>query len=159
MEEKLQLFLESVEESRRDLVAGIDDFLTQNRCGREIKTAKSGYVVTWNRPDTKKALANLVFRKTGIKLRIYPDHLAQYETFLDSLPEKMKKEIRRASVCKRLIDPSDCNPRCVMGYDFSMDGEHFQKCRYMAFMPTLNEESIPYIRQFLEKELSAVSIG
>lgn len=29
------------------------------------------------------------------------------------------------------------------------------KCRYMAFQPTLNEENNPYIKQFLEKELCA----
>ena len=57
--------------------------------------------------------------------------------------------------CKRLINPDDCNPKCVMGYTFALDGEQYQKCRYMAFQPTLSEENNPYIRQFLEKELQA----
>ena len=67
--------------------------------------------------------------------------------------EKMKKEIRKASACKRLINPDDCNPKCIMGYTFVLDGEWHQKCRYMAFQLTLSEESNPYIMQFLEKEL------
>ena len=94
-------------------------------------------------------------RKTGMKLRIYPEHIREYQCFLDTLPEKVKKEIKKASVCKRLINPDDCNPKCVMGYTFALDGEQYQKCRYMAFQPTLSEENNPYIKQFLEKELRA----
>ena len=32
----------------------------------------------------------------------------------------MKKEITKASVCKRLINPNDCNPKCAMGYDLKI---------------------------------------
>ena len=90
-----------------------------------------------------------------MKLRIYPEHIQKYQSFLDTFPEKIKKEIKKASVCKRFINPDDCNPKCVMGYTFVLDGEQYQKCRYMAFQPTLSEENNPYIRQFLEKELRA----
>ena len=100
-------------------------------------------------------MATFVSRKTGMKLRIYPEHIQKYQSFLDTFPEKIKKEIKKASVCKRLINPDDCNPKCVMGYTFVLDGEQYQKCRYMAFQPTLSEENNPYIRQFLEKELRA----
>lgn len=99
-------------------------------------------------------MATFVYRKTGIKLRIYPQHLNEYGRFLDTLPVKMKKEIIKSSVCKRLINPDDCNPKCVLGYDFIMDSEHYQKCRYMAFMPTLTEESTSYMKEFLQKEIS-----
>ena len=71
-------------------------------------------------------------------------------------PRRMKTEIRKASVCKRLLDPNDCNPRCRMGYTFVMEREQYQKCRYMAFLLTLNEESHPYILQLLHKELDRV---
>ena len=67
----------------------------------------------------------------------------------------IKKEIKKASVCKRLVNPDDCNPKCVMGYTFMLDGERYQKCRYMAFQPALSEENNPYIMEFLEKELRA----
>lgn len=94
-------------------------------------------------------------RKTGMKLRIYPEHIQEYQISLDRFPEKVKKEIKKSSVCKRLINPDDCNSKCVMGFTFVLDGEKYQKCRYMAFQPTLSEENNPYIRQFLEKELQA----
>lgn len=154
MDDKFMLFLETVDERFRDFVTEINNYLTQNHCKCDIKSAKSGYVVSYVLPDTNRTLATFVFRKSGVKLRIYPKHIAKYQDFLNSLPEKMKKEIRKASVCKRLINPDDCNPKCVMGYTFLMDNEQYQKCRYMAFMPTLSDENNLYIRQFLEHELS-----
>lgn len=136
----------------RNLVEDINDFLMDSNCRREIKTAKSGFTVSYLLQDTK-TLATFVCRKTGIKIRIFPQHLNEYMEFLDTLPVKMKKEIAKASVCKRLVNPNDCNPKCVMGYDFIMDKKRYQKCRYMAFMPSITEGSISYIKKFLQNEL------
>lgn len=41
----------------------------------------------------------------------------------------------------------------MMGYDFHMEDTHYQKCRFMAFMPSLNEENYPFIKEFLENEI------
>ena len=153
MDEKFSLFLETVDERFKDFVMEIHEFLTGHGCKCDVKTAKSGYVVSYILENTKRTLANFVSRKTGMKLRIYPEHINQYQDFLNTLPENMKKDIRKASACKRLANPDDCNPKCVMGYSFEMDGVPYQKCRYMAFMPTLSEENNPYIKQFLEQEL------
>ncbi len=38
-----------------------------------------------------------------------------------------------------------------------MDGEQYQKCRYMAFQPALSVEGNPYIKQFLEKEVRTLT--
>lgn len=153
MEDKFRLFLESVDGYNQDFVMELHEFFLQNNCKYEIKSAKSGFVVSYILESTKRTLATYIFRKSGIRIRIYPDQVSEYEDFLDSLPEKMKKDIRKASVCKRMINLEDCNPRCVMGYRFSLDGQLCQKCRYMAFQPVLNEENNPFIKQFLEKEL------
>ncbi len=83
--------------------------LLNQGCQAEIKEAKSGYTVSYLKPE-RKTLANFVCRKTGVKLRLYPEGLARYEAFLSTLPEAMKKRSAKASVCKRLIDPDDCNP-------------------------------------------------
>lgn len=155
MNENFDMFMETVDENFRDFVKQIDKYLTENDCTCDIKLQKSGYVVSYVLNGSKKTLATFVSRKSGMKLRIYPEHLYKYQSFLDTLPEKVKKEIKKASACKRLINPNDCNPKCVMGYTFTLDGESYQKCRYMAFQPSLSEENNPYIRQFLEKELQA----
>ncbi len=154
MDEKLVLFYESVDGRFLDFVMEITDYLVEKGCKCDIKTAKNGYMVSFIRKDTKRTFANLVTRKSGMKLRIYADHIKEYQSFLDTLPENIKKDIRKSSVCKRLVDPNDCNPRCLMGYTFDMDGETYNKCRYMAFMPSLSEDNNAFIRKFLENELS-----
>lgn len=138
----------------KEFVEDINKFLLNSNCKRDIKTAKSGFTVSYLLKEKKRTLATFVCRKAGIKIRIYPQNLNKYESFLGALPVKMKKEIIKSSVCKRLINPNDCNLKCVMGYDFIMDSEHYQKCRYMAFMPALSEESNPYIKEFLQREIS-----
>ena len=155
MDEKFIMFMETVDGKFRDFVSQIDQYLTANGCKCDIKLQKSGSVVSYVLSGGKRTLATFVSRKSGMKLRIYPEHIQEYQSFLDTFPEKAKKEIRKASVCKRLIYPDDCNPKCVMGYTFALDGEQYQKCRYMAFQPSLSEENNPYIMQFLEKELQA----
>ena len=157
MEEKMNVFIETVDERFRCFVRQIDEYLTKNGCKCDIKSQKSGYVVSYAFNSSKRTLATFVSRKTGMKLRIYPEHIGEYQSFLNTLPEKVKKEIKKASVCKRLINPDDCNPKCIMGYAFALDGEQYQKCRYMAFQPTLSEENNPYIKRFLEMELRAGS--
>lgn len=153
MEEKFDSFMATVDERFRGFVNQIHDYLTEQGCRCEIKTARSGYVVSYRLEKTKRTLATFVCRKTGMKLRIYPEHIRAYQGFLNALPDRMKKDIQKASVCKRLVNPDDCNPKCMMGYTFEMDGVQYQKCRYMAFMPALSKENDPYIRQFLENEL------
>ncbi|WP_066495514.1 hypothetical protein [Abyssisolibacter fermentans] len=155
---KFTNFLETVDNSNKDFVVDINTFLLQQGCKCKIKTAKSGFTVSYILDTTKKTLATFICRKTGVKLRIYPQHLRQYEDFLSLLPDKMKKEIKKASLCKRLVNPDACNPKCIMGYDFYIDDEHYQKCRYMAFQHALNQESNPYIKSFLEKELACCKI-
>ena len=153
MDEKFSIFMETVDVRLRSFVSSIHAYLAENGCKCDIKLQKSGYVVSYIQNSSKRTLATFISRKTGMRLRIYPEHLQEYQTFLDTLPEKVKKEIKKASVCKRLIDPGACNPKCSMGYTFVLDGEQYQKCRYMAFQPALSEENVPYVMQFLQKEL------
>ncbi len=147
-----QEFLQSVEEQNRDFVSQLHKFLTESGCKCDIKEAKSGFMVSYIKD--KKTLLNFVRRKTGTKIRIYAAHAGDYPELLNALPPKMKAGIVKAAPCKRLLDPSACNPKCTMGYTFTLDGEVFKKCRITAFMFSLSEENNGFIRQFLEKELS-----
>lgn len=153
-EHKFNEFLESIDEESRLFASEINVYLLKSGCICDIKEAKSGYTVSYILKDPKKTLATFICRKTGVKLRIYPRFLDQYSDFLDTLPDKMKSGIAKSSVCKRLINPDDCNPKCVKGYDFYLDGQHYQKCRYSAFTLPLTPLNIPYIKAFLEKDLN-----
>ncbi len=126
---KEHMFMETVDKRFRSFVNKINEYLTGNGCKCNIKLQKSGYVVSYVLNSSKKTLATFVSRKTGMKLRIYPEQIQEYQSFLDTLPEKVKKEIKKTSFCKRLINPDDCNPKCIMGYTFVFDGEQYQKCR------------------------------
>lgn len=144
-------FLQSVGESSRDFVAELHRLLTENGCKCDVKEAKSGFVVSYLKD--KKTLMNYVQRKTGTKARIYAANVAGYQEILNTLPPKMKSEIIKAPPCKRLLDPTACNPKCSMGYAFIMDGEEYKKCRNNAFMFALSEENDPFIGEFVKREL------
>ena len=145
-------FLETVGENNRGFVSELDAFLLKNGCECKIKTAKSGFVVSYLRGDTKKTLLNFVMRKSGVQARIYAAHAGEYGDFLDTLPEKVKNKTKKSSDCRKLTGTGD-DPKCSGGYEFTMDGEVYQKCRNNAFLIPLSDENNPFIRKFLEKEL------
>jgi hypothetical protein len=64
----------------------------------------------------------------------------------------MEKEIAKSSVCKRMINPEDCNPKCVMGYDFFIRKNNYKKCRYNCFQFEVNPENVQVLLDFIECE-------
>lgn len=146
-------FITSVLMENQDFVRELHDRLMQLGCKIEIKTAKSGYVVSYL--FNKKTVANYVFRRKGMLVRIYGVHVNQYEKLLDTLPEEMIRAIQDAPICKRLVDPDSCNPKCSMGYDFWLKGQHYQKCRSNAFMFWVCPQNNPFIQTLLLNEVEA----
>ena len=70
----------------------------------------------------------------------------------------MARAVCEAPVCKRLVDPSACNPKCSMGYDFLLKGQRMQKCRNGAFMFLLSEENNPFVKTLLLREAEASAL-
>lgn len=145
-------FLETVEERNRQFVSEINAFLEKNGCVLKIKSAKSGFVVSYLRGDTKKTLMNFVMRKSGTHARVYAANSGEYGDFLDTLPDGIKARIKKANDCRKFSDPNT-DSRCAGGYMFTMDGEVYKKCRNSAFFMPLSDENNPFIKAFLEKEL------
>ena len=156
MDENFQLFLNSMDTNIQELVTSLHHLLLEHGYLCEVKKAKSGYLVSYLSKASKRTIASFVTRKSGLKLRMYPDHIGTYQAILDTFPSNMKKEIQKSSLCKRLVNPDDCNPKCKQGFTFTMDDVLYQKCRYMAFMPTVTEKSYPFIKALLENELAIV---
>lgn len=146
-------FLTTVSDSDKEFVSELHESFLAHGCTIEVKEAKSGYVVSYL--HNKKAVANYVFRKTGMLLRLYAKHVQQYMNLLDTLPDAMVKTIQAAPVCKRLINPDDCNPKCAMGYDFLLRGERQQKCRNNAFLLPVCAENNAALKSLVEHELAA----
>ncbi|MDC7286303.1 hypothetical protein NXH76_00670 [Blautia schinkii] len=155
MDKKIEFqdFIATVPMENQEFVKEVHDQLINHGCKIEIKAAKSGYVVSYL--YNKKTVANYVFRKKGMLVRIYGVHVNEYEELLETLPEEMALAIHKAPICKRMADPNACNPKCSMGYDFWMKGAHYQKCRNSAFMFLVCPENNPYIEKFLLKEVEA----
>lgn len=153
MDDNFMLFLNDIPAHLQGFVLELDDYLLKKESKRNIKSAKSGFVASYINPATEKTLLNYVFRKTGVKMRIYAAGVGGYDAILNDFPEKMKKEIIKASDCKKLIGEI-CSPTCPAGYTFTMDGEEYKKCRSMAFFHDLDEESADYILKLLKAELA-----
>ena len=115
----------------------------------EIKEAKSGPVLSYTKD--KKALLNYVYRKSGIKVRLYAGGIAAYEDCLAVLPDSMKAEFKKATDCKKL-NGLTCTPTCPGGYTYTLDGELLKKCRSMAFLMTLNQKTAGYIQTLILRE-------
>ncbi len=148
-------FLLTVAPPYQVFVSELHEFLLMNDCKVRMGQKSSGYFVSYTHTPSKRVLLNFVFRKKGLVTRIYGDYVNAYLPLLDGFPDAMRKEIEKAPVCKRLTDPQACNPKCAMGYDFTLRGRRFQKCQYNCFMFLVNEESGPYIKEMAEKELQA----
>ena len=142
-------FISSMPEELTTFFEETDANLTGKGYRCEIKEAKSGPLVSYKKD--KKTLLNYVCRKTGVKIRLYAANVGHYEHFLDTLPDKMKTEILKATDCKKLNGLS-CSPSCPGGYVFNLDGSIYKKCRSMAFLHTLSTDSCGYITKFIELE-------
>jgi len=146
-------FLMDVDPAYLEFVMQLHEYLMENDCEVLIKPAKAGFVVSYSHNKTKKVVANYVFRKKGLIMRIYGDHVEKYMDAINTMPEEMTKAVEKAPVCKRLLDPAKCNSRCPMGYVFTLKDTEYKKCRYSSFMFLMNEENYPYIKTLLEHEL------
>ena len=148
-------FVEAAGLDHIDFVTILQDYMIENDCKTEIKEAANGYVVSYVHKPSKRTVFNYVFRREGLLIRIYADNVPSYMEILESWPDSMKDTIKKAGVCKRLVDPEACNARCLGGFDFMVDGERQQKCRYGSFMHLLDEEAKPYLKEMVEREVQA----
>ena len=146
-------FLTDVAVQYKDFVLELHDVLIANGYKLKVENKASGPFASYSHPKTKRSILNFFFRKSGFFTRVYADNHDKYADFLNGLTPIMEKEITKSPVCKRLIDPSDCNQKCIMGYDFYIRGTHYQKCRYNCFQFAVNEKSTGTISLFIENEV------
>jgi len=152
MEYQFEDFLSEVDKAHRKFVQGVHDSFVRDSYKVKIESKVSGMFVSYSHPKTKRSIMNFLFRKAGLFTRLYADNFAKYTGLLNKLPEKMEKEITKASLCKRLINPDGCNPKCIKGYDFYIRKNHYQKCRYNCFEFAVTDESIPFLSDLIENE-------
>lgn len=152
MNETFMLFLNEIPVENQEFVLELDKYLTSKGSKRTIKTAKSGFVTSYTSPADGKNLLNYVFRKTGVKMRIYAQNIGKHPDILSDFPENMKADIKKAGDCKKL-NGLNCTPTCSGGYKFTMDGIEYKKCRNMAFFHSLEERNFIAIKKLIESEI------
>jgi len=147
-------FISTLNPESKDFVIKINDILQKESYKIKIEDKVSGLFVSYSHPKTKRSILNFQNRKKGLLVRIYADYYHKYTDFLNRIPENMEKEIAKSPVCKRLVNPNDCNTKCIRGYDFFIRGNNYKKCRYCCFQFAVNQESIPVLVEFLENEVT-----
>ncbi|MDD6038540.1 MAG: hypothetical protein PUD20_07105 [bacterium] len=152
MDETFMLFLNDIPAENQGFVLELDNYLTSKGSKRTIKSAKSGFVTSYASPVTGKTLLNYVFRKSGVKMRIYAASIGEHADILSDIPDNMKKDIIKAGECKKL-NGLKCSPTCGGGYTFTLDGEEYKKCKNMAFFHALTEENYDAIMKLIRSEL------
>ena len=145
-------FLAAVEPRYQPFVSDLHSFMIDNGCKETVEDKKSGMFASYKHTRSKKSVINLLFRKEGLFVRIYGENISDYPDFLNTLPQEMVDCISRAGVCKRIVH-NTCSTRCI-GYDFKIRGEHFQKCRYGGLQFLVTDDSMSYIKSFIENELT-----
>ena len=145
-------FLKAVDDGCKEFVEELHNFVTENGCKVKFEEKKSGFLASYKIGKPQRALMNFVFRKNCMLTRIYGERIGSYPDFLNTLPPAMVESIGKAGMCGRLVN-NTCSPKCT-GYDFMINGERYQKCRYSCFLFLITDESIPFIRQFVEHEIN-----
>ena len=136
-----------------DYIQDLHDYLLGNGCKATFEGKKTGLLGSYKHTKTKKSVINLLLKKRGLLVRIYGENTGNYPDFLNTLPGEMVQSIGGSPECKRLVHGT-CSPKCT-GYDVTIAGDRFQKCRYGCFEFLVTSESWPYIKSFVENELSA----
>ena len=152
MDEMFILFLQNIPAEYQRFVLELDEYLISRGSKRTIKTAKSGFVTSYSSPASRRALLNYVFRKSGVKMRIYAEHIGEHSKVLDCFPDNMKSDIKKAGDCKKLTGLA-CTPTCAAGYTFVMDGEEYRKCKNMAFFHSLTAGNTEHILKLIKAEI------
>lgn len=147
-----ELFHSTVDATIKPFVFELHSYLMENSCNASYYERKSGYVVRYQYGEPLRDFIFFSFKKQGLFINIRGEHNEKYSDFLDTLPVEMIKQIEKASVCHRIVS-NGCSPVCI-GYDFYIGDVHYQKCVNSCFNFLITDISKPYIKSFVEHELS-----
>ena len=153
-QEKLsyEQFKAAVDPGNQAYLQDLHNYLLDNGCKATFEEKKTGLLGSYKHTKTKKSVINVLQKKQGLLVRIYGENTGKYADFLNTLPDEMVQSIDGSGDCKRLVH-NTCSPKCT-GYDVTIKGERYQKCRYNAFEFLVTGESGPIIKSFVEHEVN-----
>jgi len=146
-------FLMHVGEDYKDFVRTVNEILSQEGCKVKVGSSKTN-LFSVKYTQGRRGIFNFMLRKRGFKASVYAANFAQYPDVLNSLPERMVKQLAKSSSCKNMATPATCWDGCI-GYDIHIREEQYQKCKFGCFQFDVDAESIPFLITLLEHELKA----
>jgi len=149
-------FLEAVPTDCHAFMQDLHNYMLENGCKATFEEKKTSSLASYKHTKSKKSVINVLIKKQGLIVRIYGENTGKYPDFLNTLPAEMVQAIDSSGDCKRLVH-NTCSPKCS-GYDVTIGGKHFQKCRYSAFEFLVTAESNPFIKTFIENEVNERNI-
>ena len=102
---------------------------------------------------SKKALLTMRAEQDNLIVKLNLESINDYMGVVMGLPEQLRVDIRdNAWPCNK----ESCNPKCVGGFVFDMDGKTYNKCRGGAFSFTnVSDDDAAHLRTLLELEMAA----
>jgi hypothetical protein len=143
----------SLDEMNRSFIADIDNILTEKRYNIRI-AGTDDKKITYTHAKTKRGLVSFTVSGNVLNVHIYADRVSRYINDLLPLPDVMLKSMKKGRKCDNLVNPGSCYPECIKGYDLVIDGERYQKCRYMNFKFVVNDDTRAHIEKMILKEMS-----
>jgi len=137
--------------NRQAFAQDLHNYLLEMGCKATFEEKKTSLLGSYKHTKLKKVIINLLLKASGLHVRIYGENFGKYADFMNTLPEEMVASIAKAGDCGRLTKGT-CSPKCN-GYDVTIRGERYQKCRYGGFEFLVTDESGPFIKSFIEREI------
>ena len=146
MEYQFNDFMKAVKPQDKEFVQSIHDTLVGDGYKTKIENKATGMFIAYSHPRTKRAFANLFFRKSGLQARVYAEGHKSYLDFISKLSEEIEQRIAKQKTC------DSCAPTCTKGYKFSIRGNDYCKCRYGCFHFEVTNATKPIIANLIKLE-------
>ena len=143
--------LSAADSDGQTFITQLHEYLLGKGCKAAFEEKKTSHLGSYKIGKPPKALINLLVRPQGVYVRIYGENVSHYMDFMQTIPAEMVTAIADSGDCGRLTKGT-CSPKCT-GYDVTIGGERYQKCRYCGFEFLMTEESRGFIKAFIENEI------
>jgi len=135
-------FISEVPDACKTFVTEAHEAMVKAGYKSKIVKKPGGSTAAYAHPKTKQVLAQFFFRKKVLHLYLYVVFFGDFNGYLDKLPRSVSDQLGVFNDCKRLHNPDACNPKCPMGYDFTVSDVRYRKCKYGRVTVVMNKESM-----------------
>ncbi|EKO1912030.1 hypothetical protein PZQ55_001062 [Clostridium botulinum] len=131
---------------------GFHQFGQSFRCVIEPKIGACYYSVKYGVKKPKRALFTMEFTEDKFRVKANLYHFDMYRDIGKQCSDKIKESIKSTRNCTR------CNPRCIQGSSFQLDGENYFTCIGSGhFFKNMAEKDWNVLKELLKQENAIIS--